>query len=132
MRSPAAKRPAVGVEAWEVYTKAYANRYGVDPVRNRKVNSQIAQLVERLGTAEAPQVAEYYLTHRHSLYVSAKHCVDLLLRDAEKLRTEWATGTQGTHTQAQMADKTQTNANSFAPLIAAAEQREREAIHGKR
>ena len=125
-RVPAGKRPAVGVETWNCYAKAYAAKYGVDPVRNRKVNSQISQLVERLGGAESPLVAEYYLTHRHSLYVSAKHCVDLLVRDCEKLRTEWATGTQGTHTQAVMGDRTQTNYNSFAPLIAAARKKEAE------
>ena len=132
-RSPAVKRPAVGAETWNCYANAYAAKYGVDPVRNRKVNSQLAQLVERLGIAEAPCVAEYYLSHRHSLYVSAKHCVDLLLRDAEKLRTEWATGTQGTHTQAVMGDRTQTNFNSFAPLIAAARKKEaEEAAHANK
>mgnify|MGYP007082283055 CR=1 FL=1 len=44
----------------------------------------------------------------------------------EKLRTEWATGRGMTRTQAAMADRTQTNMNSFAPLIAAAEAREAE------
>ena len=118
------KRPAPGSETWEHYSKAYSSKYGVAPVRNQKTNSQVAQLVKRLGASEAPFVAEHYLTHRHSLYVSAKHCLDLLVRDAEKLRTEWATGTQGTHTQALMADKTQTNFNSFAPLIEAARRKE--------
>ena len=125
-RAPVASRPAIGAETWARYENAYASKYGVSPVRNSKVNSQLAQLVARLGPTEAPDVAAYYVTHRHSLYVSAKHCVDLLLRDAEKLRTEWATGTQGTHTQAVMADKTQTNYNSFAPLIAAARKKEAE------
>lgn len=49
-------------------------------------------MIARLGADEAPGVARFYLSHRHALYVSAKHCPDLLLRDCERLRTEWATG----------------------------------------
>lgn len=64
-------------------------------MRNAKVNAQIKQLVARLG-AEAPAVAASYLRNRNALYVNAKHCTDLLLRDAEKLRTEMLTG-QVTH-----------------------------------
>jgi hypothetical protein len=56
------------------------------------VNGQLAKLVERIGSDEAPAVARSYVANRNGLYVSAKHCVDLLLRDCEKLRTEWATG----------------------------------------
>lgn len=93
-------------------------------MRNATVNGQLAQLVARLGAQEAPGVAAFYLGHRNGLYVSAMHPVNLLLRDAEKLRTEWATGRQVTRTQGQMADKTQTNLNAFAPLIAEAKARE--------
>jgi hypothetical protein len=61
-------------------------------VRNAKVNGQLAKLIDRLGSDEAPGVARAYLANRNGLYVSSKHCTDLLLRDAEKLRTEWVTG----------------------------------------
>jgi hypothetical protein len=57
------------------------------------------------------------------------HPVQLLLRDAEKLRTEWVTGRTVTATQANLADRTQTNANVFGPMI---EQAQREAANGKR
>jgi hypothetical protein len=99
-------------------------RYTVGPVRNKKVNAQLSQMVERLGAEEAPPVAAFYLTHRNQLYVNAKHCVDLMLRDCERLRTEWITGQQGTRTQAAMADRTQTNANVFGSLIAEARRNE--------
>jgi hypothetical protein len=52
------------------------------------------------------------------------HDTALLLRDAAGLRTQWATRRQVTGTQAQQADRTQTNANVFAPLIAEARARE--------
>jgi hypothetical protein len=87
---PATPKPSAAV--WTAYAEAYKERYSVDPVRNAKVNAQIAKLVGRLGADEAPGVARAYIANRNGLYVAAKHCVDLLLRDAEKLRTEWATG----------------------------------------
>lgn len=88
----AKRRTVVSSEAWSAYATAYRERYGADPVRNAKVNGQLSQLVARLGAEEAPGVARFYLSNRNALYVNAKHCTDLLLRDAEKLRTEWVTG----------------------------------------
>lgn len=110
---------------WEAYATAYFARYGVPPVRNAKVNSQLAQLVQRLGAGEAPAVAAAYVRHNNATYIRGRHGVDLLLRDAEGLRTDWARNTQTTSAGAQIADRTQTNANAFAPLIAEAEERER-------
>lgn len=109
---------------WEKYSNAYYAAYGVDPVRNVKVNSQLAQLVDRIGEGEAPFVAEFYVTHKNSYYVRKMHSVDSLLADCEKLRTEWATNTKMTQTKAMQADKTQTNLDAFAPLIAAAKAKE--------
>ena len=90
---PARKRAVkpVSGDVWEAYCFAYKSRYQVEPVRNAKVNSQLSQLVGRLGD-EAAEVAGFYVSNRNGLYVASKHCTDLLLRDAEKLRTEWATG----------------------------------------
>lgn len=124
-RRKAPGEAAPSAHAWVAYAEAYQARYGALPVRNAAVNGQLAQLVARIGAEEAPHVAAFYLTHRNGLYVNAMHPVNLLLRDCEKLRTEWATKTQMTRTQATMADRTQTNLNSFGPLIAAAEARER-------
>ncbi len=109
---------------WEAYAEAYEARYSSPPVRNEKVNGQLAQVVKRLGSDEAPMVAGFFLGHQNALYVRAMHPVDLLLRDAEKLRTEWATNRQVTQTQASMADRTQTNANAFGALIAESKAKE--------
>lgn len=125
---PATRPPTATGETWTAYCGAYQTRYGVEPVRNAKVNGQLAQLVGRLGD-EAPAVAAAFVAHNNGLYVSAMHPTDLLLRDAEKLRTEWATRKTVTRTQANMTDRTQTNLNAFAPLLA--EARAREEAHGK-
>lgn len=78
-------------ETWGAYSKAYFSRYGTEPVRNQKINSQIKQIVERLGK-EAPLVAEFYVTHNDNFYVRKLHEIGLLLANAENLRTQWAVG----------------------------------------
>lgn len=79
---------------WASYAAAYEARYSVAPVRNATVNGQLAQFVARVSVEEAPAIAEFYLGHTSGLYRSAQHPVNLLLRDAESLRTQWATGRQ--------------------------------------
>lgn len=116
-----AKPEAKTASTWAAYADAYGQRYAVAPVRNAKVNGQIAQLVQRLGEEEAPAVAAFYVGHSNAAYVRAGHAIDWLLRDAEKLRTEWATGRRVTQTQAIQADRTQANGDVWGKLIAEAE-----------
>lgn len=104
--------------AWAAYAFAYKARYRVDPVRNEKVNGILANLVKRLGESEAPAVASFYVRHNRALYVSSKHAVDLLLRDCEGLRTEWATGRTVTESQARQGDRKQNNLDVAQDLIA--------------
>ena len=124
-KKPAAKKePAPTTETWNAYAAAYERRYRVPPVRNAAVNGQLSQLVYRLGAIEAPQVAAWYVNHQNQFYVGGGHSVGLLLRDCEKLRTQWATGRQVTATQALQADKTQTNLSAFSSMIEEAKGRE--------
>lgn len=122
----AAEKPTTAIS--KAYRKAYAERYGCEPVRNAKVNGQLAQVVSRIGAGEAPAVAAFYVGHQRQDYVRAMHPVDLLLRDCESLRTAWATGRQVTQTQATLADRTQTNLSAFSGLIA--EAAAKEAVNG--
>lgn len=128
-RAREAKPVPLTAEVWAAYTAAYCDRYGVDPVRNAKVNGQLANLVARLGGSEAPAVASFYVRHNFALYVRAKHPADLLLRDCEGLRTEWATGRTVTGTEAQQQDRKQNTVNAFAPLLAEAQAREANGKH---
>lgn len=103
---------------WKAYKAAYYNRYKADPVRNATVNGQLANFVKRIGREEAPKVATFYLTHNSRFYVQQMHPVGLLCKDAEKLRTEWATSSTMTETKARQTDKTQTNLNVFEKIKA--------------
>jgi len=88
------------VDTWNAYSDAYLVRYGVKPVRNAGTNAMLGKLVEKLGAEEAPHVAGFYLTHNNPFYVTKRHPTNLLLQDAEGLRTQWATGVKSTTNEA--------------------------------
>lgn len=124
-KSTKEKEPSLIKETWEAYSFAYERRHKARPVRNATVNGQLTQFVKRIGAAESPRVAEFYVYHNNQFYVQKMHSVGLLLADAEKLRTEWITNTRMTSTQARQADQTQAIGNVFTKLIAEAEENER-------
>lgn len=118
VKPPAAAKAASPLNAsiWLNYSTAYFNKYGTEPVRNAKVNSQVSQLGQRLGD-DAAHVAGWFLTHKNGWYSQKMHSVDCLLSDAEKLRTEWATGTQMTQARARQVDKSTGGGNVFLKLM---------------
>jgi hypothetical protein len=104
-------------QVWHAYAEAYAERYGEQPVRNAKVNRNVLDLCRRLPTSEAPAVAAFFVRNNSRFYVAKGHALGLLLADAEKLRTEWATGRSITETEARLVDRTQATGNTFSRLI---------------
>lgn len=106
------KEPAKTTATWKAYSLAYHNRYGVDPIRNARVNGQLTNFIKLIPHEEAPHVAAYYVDHNNNFYVQKMHPVGLMLSDAEKLRTEWATNKQMTRRTAQHADDRQSMVNT--------------------
>lgn len=102
---------------WQAYGDAYENRYGTRPLRNGKVNACVRNFLNRVPAEEAPHIAANYLRNNSAFYVSKGHDFSYLLADAEKLRTEWATGNMVTATQARQADRTAATGNTFGKLI---------------
>ena len=117
-------KPAPTTPVWEAYSEAYQIRYAQAPIRNAKVNGILARFCKLLPADEAPQVAAFYLRHPSALYGQSGHCVELMLRDAEKLRMEWANGQTINAHQARQQERTA--ANPFAQI--AVEQRRQEAL----
>mgnify|MGYP000014579584 CR=1 FL=1 len=112
---PAKAASPLNAATWKAYSMAYFDKYGTEPVRNAKVNAQVDQLGKRLGD-DAPHVAGWFLTHTNGWYAQKMHSIDVLLSDAEKLRTEWATGTQMTQARARQVDKSSGSGNAFLRL----------------
>ena len=92
------------VEAWLRYEAAYLIRWKTKPVRNGKVNAQLAKLVEYVGKDAAPELAAWYLTHNSPWYIKHRHPVWALLKDCESLHTQWKTGVKATTLEAKQAE----------------------------
>lgn len=106
---------------WNAYAESYTNRYGVLPIRNAKVNSCLKSFMSRVPEEEAPDIASFYVRHPGAYYVSRGHPVELLLRDAEKIRTEWASNRPITQRQAQQSDGQAARGQVWQELIDEAE-----------
>jgi hypothetical protein len=103
-RKPRVNAGLNGSEIWDSYAEAYQTRYGASPIRNARQNALCCQLRARLG-GDAPAVAAYYLSSRNAYYTARGHALAALITDAEKVRTEWATGKQITQTAAREGDR---------------------------
>ncbi len=101
---PGASDPGRTVPLWKAYSEAYQQRYSALPTRNAKVNGILCRFLERVPASEAPEIAAFYIGHNNPFYVRKMHCVDTLLQDAEKLRTEWLTGRRMTVLEARGAE----------------------------
>jgi len=112
----AGKAKPLTAEIWTAYSGAYFDRYGTEPVRNAKINTQLKQFIERVGQREAPQVAAYYVSLNTGWYVQKLHSIGVMLTDAEALRTQWATNTQVTSTAARQKERTSHNAGVVAQV----------------
>lgn len=104
---------------WERFDQAYAAKYnGATIPRNAKVNSQVKQLIQRLGK-EAPAVAYFYVTQvNESRVTMSQHSLEFLLKNAEGYRTQWFTGRSMTATRARQIDGTAANADAADEAIA--------------
>lgn len=77
---------------WAAYADGYQKRYGRAPIRNARTNSQMARLLSLVPVDEAPSIARHYMLSENKNYRENGHPVWLLVRDAEKLAMETATG----------------------------------------
>ena len=104
---------------WSAYADAYCTRYGIEPTRNAKVNSNVKEFVKRIGHDESPGVARFYVDRVSEAFViRGYHALGTLLQNAEAYRTQWATGQAMTNTRAQQADKTQSNFDAASEAMA--------------
>lgn len=109
---PKTDQQLANAATWNAYSNAYFDRYGADPVRNAKVNGQVAQLVARLGAEEAPHVAAFYVSINDSFFIRSSHEFGLLVARAEGIRTQWVTGRQVNSVTARQMENAQANATA--------------------
>jgi uncharacterized protein YdaU (DUF1376 family) len=106
-----------GRDVWGSYSNAFFLRYQTEPVQNAKVRSIIKQFVQRIGVGEASHVAAFFVSHNDKFYIQKTHSVEQMLKDAEGLRTQWATGRSMTTSRATQLDRTASNHDSVTQAI---------------
>jgi hypothetical protein len=99
--------PGETTATWNAYAAAYAARYGEPPPRSAAANGMLTRFLKLIPREEAPEVAAFYLTCGERFYLVKMHPLNLLVADAVKLRTSWATGRRVTEHAAREADTRQ-------------------------
>ena len=89
-------------------------------MRNAKVNSLVKQFVIRLGEEAEPVIA-YYVNHAARWYVQIAHSLEGAVKDAEKLRMEWATNRKITTATATSSDRMQAASDALCDYLGALE-----------
>jgi len=97
-----------GSLVWDSYRDAFVARYGVEPVRNAKVNAMCSQIAKRLGK-DSTEVVRFYLKHNEGWYLKRQHDLGCLLQAAESLHTQWQRGQAVTGAQVRSFEKQSTN-----------------------
>ncbi len=105
-------------EVWRSYKRAYEEKHGTGSATwNKKVGGMLKQFVQRVPQDEAPDIAEFFVSHNSSFYVQSGHPIGLLLKDAEKLRTEWLTGRKMTTTRARQLESRDANVEAVQSYL---------------
>lgn len=120
-RKTAPAEPSPAARVWRQYAEAYVQVYGVEPVRNARINAQCAQLVARLGVDAAVGISGWFLRHRASWYVRQRHSMGSLLKDCEKLHTEWVTNTRLHERDVHEIDRLSANQAMYERILARVE-----------
>ncbi|MBN3770723.1 hypothetical protein [Burkholderia sp. Se-20378] len=81
-KSAKAKNVVPSTAAWDAFSAAYKKRYGVEPLRNARVNVALKKVVESVGGDKAPLLAAHYLT-MGGFYVQCQHDATILVRDIQ-------------------------------------------------
>lgn len=95
------------LKTWEFYKQAYLERYGIEPVRNARVNRNILDFVKQVG-ANAPQMIYFFVFHNNSWYVQKGHDTGTLLSNVQAIARDWAKGYQTTQTYAKQGESVAT------------------------
>ena len=90
--------------SWQAYVAAFQKRYGIEPLRNAKVNAQVKKFCQDVG-ADAPLVLEFYLSHNESFYLANQHAFGFALTNSSQLYTQFKRGRAVTRSDVKAFEK---------------------------
>jgi hypothetical protein len=94
----------IAEQLWTRYAQDFEERYNAPPLRDGRVNYQLAALTRSLRE-RAPDVAAHYLRSNHDWYVKKAHDLGTLLADASKVRAEMLAAEKNAARLAEIARK---------------------------
>ena len=97
------KAKQLRLENWQAYQQAYQQRYGVEPLRNAKINAQIKTFCELVGE-DAPKIAGFYCFHSHKWYILKGHDFGTLLANAQAVARDYYSGVETTSKVAEWSE----------------------------
>lgn len=112
----AVEKVPFGKPVWEAYRQSFLNLYGVEPVRNAKVNRNCLDIFKRLGT-DAPAVVQFYLTLTDQQFVRMNHPLGLLLMSCESIHSMWKRGKMTTSAEARKVEAHAVNSTASAAYL---------------
>jgi len=115
LRTTKEKKPPVAAGAWDEWKRVYFLRYNVLPVQSAKIMSALKSLVGAVPGADLSRLMAFYVAHADPFYVRARHPLELLLRDVQRILVDMDTGSSVTRKDAAAGE-------SYDATVAAAKQ----------
>lgn len=106
-----------GSRVFQAYSESYKEVYGIEPRRSSKNYKHCQRVIERVGIAEALEVARYYPYTKSGWHVSKGHALQYLENDCESIYTEFVTGNRMTQTKAHEVDRLAKDGDDWRAII---------------
>lgn len=100
---------------WQAYKNAYLTKYGVEPVRSKKIFGQIKNFVDTVGQDNAPKIVDFYVLNcNNSWYIQKGHDIGTLLTNVQAISRDWQRGMVTTSIDAKQAESSSFYAGQMA------------------
>ena len=100
---------------WQAYKNAYLAKYGVEPVRSKKIFGQIKNFVDTVGQDNAPKIVDFYVLNcNNSWYIQKGHDIGTLLTNVQAISRDWQRGMVTTSIDAKQAESSSFYAGQMA------------------
>lgn len=87
--------PAATEGVWNAYSTAYKAKYGHLPLDNVELRSMMKNYLKKVPISEAEDLVRFFVNHPDKFYTLNRHPFGFLLRDVQRLHSEWKRGGGG-------------------------------------
>jgi len=106
-----------GKALWPIYSDEYHNRYGTEPLRNAKVNTQLKRIATAIPQSDWRGVLSSFF-NREGWYAQKGHSLGVFESDLQKIYTEYKTGKVYTRQQGRSGELWEHNTQAVQNMLA--------------